>query len=116
MKQYIEIACPHCGQNDLVKNGHSENGTQRYRCKACRRSVQWEYTYRAWQPEVKAQIEDLPLNGSGVREISRTLKIAKSTVIAELKKNSGGGQHRLCRIPQNAVIRGARSDDLCGSR
>ena len=86
MKQYIEITCPHCKHDDLVKNGQSENGTQRYRCRACRRSVQWEYTYRAWQPPVKAQIEELTLNGTGVRAMSRTLKIAKATVIAELKK------------------------------
>jgi transposase-like protein len=35
MKQYIQITCPYCQHDDLVKNGHSENGTQRYRCKAC---------------------------------------------------------------------------------
>jgi transposase-like protein len=96
MKQYIEITCPHCGHDDLVKNGHSENGTQRYRCKACRRSFQWEYTSRAWEPDIKAQIEELTLNGSGVRAIGRTLKIAKATVIAELKKNSSGSQPCLC--------------------
>lgn len=42
MKQYIQIWCPFLSQrDDLVKNGHRENGTQRYRCKACRKSVQW---------------------------------------------------------------------------
>ena len=96
MKQSIEITCPHCGDDDLVKNGHSENGTQRYRCKGCHRSFQWAYSYRAWQPEVKAQIEELTLNGSGVRAIGRTLKIAKATVIAELKKNSSRGQCGVC--------------------
>ena len=86
MKQYVQIECPHCHHDDLVKNGHSENGTQRYRCKQCRRSFQWEYTYHAWLPETKAQIEEQTLNGSGVRDISRTLGIAKSTVLSELKK------------------------------
>lgn len=86
MKQYIQIACPSCASEDLVKNGKSANGTQRYRCHACRRSFQWEYTYNAWLPGVKEQIEVQTLNSSGVRDISRNLGIAKNTVIAALKK------------------------------
>lgn len=86
MKQYIQLYCPHCHHDDLVKNGHSENGTQRYLCKGCERSFQWEYTYNAWVPEVKEQIETQTLNGSGVRDVSRNLGISRSTVIAELKK------------------------------
>ena len=88
MKQYIQIACPHCDGEDLVTNGHSENGIQRYRCKRCRKSFQWEYRSRAWLPEVKQQIVEQTLNSSGIRDISRNLGIAKNTVIAELKKKS----------------------------
>ncbi|NJK82934.1 MAG: IS1 family transposase, partial [Saprospiraceae bacterium] len=32
--------CPSCSGADLVKNGHSENGMQRYRCKGCGKSFQ----------------------------------------------------------------------------
>ena len=88
MKQYIQIECPFCQSDDLVKNGHSENGTQRYRCHACRKSFQWEYLYRAWLPEVKQQIEEQTLNSSGIRDMSRNLGISKNTVIAELKKKN----------------------------
>ena len=86
MKQYIQIECPFCQSDDLVKNGQSENGTQRYRCNACRKSVQWEYSYRAWLPDVKEQIVKQTLNSSGIRDRSRNLGIAKNTVMAELKK------------------------------
>jgi transposase-like protein len=86
MNQFVQIQCPFCESADLVKNGHSENGTQRYRCKHCRRSFQWEYRYTAWAPGTKEQITEQTLNGSGVRDISRNLGIAKQTVIAELKK------------------------------
>ena len=86
MNQYIQIECPHCDSKDLVKNGQSENGTQRYRCHVCRRSFQWEYTYRAWLPDVQHQIESQTLNGSGVRDIGRNLGISKDTVVAALKK------------------------------
>lgn len=90
MKQYIQINCPFCQRDDLVKNGQSENGTQRYRCHSCRKSFQWEYRYRAWLPEVKEQIVEHTLNSSGIRDISRNLGIAKNTVIAELKKKVVG--------------------------
>ncbi|MCP4396616.1 MAG: hypothetical protein GY801_04835 [bacterium] len=42
MNQYSQIVCRYCQCKDLVKNGQSENGTQRYRCNGCRRSFQQE--------------------------------------------------------------------------
>ena len=86
MKQSIQIECPSCQSDDLVKNGHSENGTQRYRCNLCRKSFQWEYLYRAWLPDVKRQIVEQTLNSSGIRDMSRNLGISKHPVLAELKK------------------------------
>ena len=86
MKQYIEIRCRHCESEDLVKNGRSENGTQRYRCNTCGKSFQHEYSYNAWKPGVKEQIEKQTLNSCGVRDISRNLDISKDTVISELRK------------------------------
>ena len=88
MKQYIEIRYRHCGAEDLIKNGRSENGTQRYRCNKCRKSFQHDYTYNAWKPAVKEQIEIQTLNSSGIRDISRNLSISKNTVVSELRKKS----------------------------
>jgi transposase len=82
-----EIRCPHCLSSDLQKNGHSENGTQRWRCNPCRKSFQLDYRYNARKPGVKEQVPVLTLNSSGVRDISRILNINKNTVISELKKN-----------------------------
>jgi transposase-like protein len=81
------ITCSFCDCSDLVKNGHSENGTQRWRCLQCKKSFQLTYRYNAHKPGIKEQITVLTLNSSGVRDISRNLKINKNTVIAELKKN-----------------------------
>ena len=100
MKQYIKIICRHCGSDDLVKNGHSENGKQRYRCNNCKKSFQTEYRYNAWQPGVKDQIETQTLNSSGVRDIGRNLKISKNTVISELKKNSCRDKSVLCKVSE----------------
>ncbi len=88
MKQYQEIKCRYCKNTDLVKNGHSENGTQRYRCKACKKSFQQDYSYHAWKPGMKEKIDEQILNSSGVRDTARILKINKNTVISHLKKKN----------------------------
>jgi transposase-like protein len=88
MKHHQEILCLHCSSSNLHKNGHSENGTQRWRCNGCRKSFQLTYRYNARKPGIKDQITVLTLNSSGVRDISRTLGINKNTVVAELKKNA----------------------------
>ena len=43
-------------------------------------------TYQGHLPEVKEQIVDMALNGSGIRNTARVLKISPTTVINELKK------------------------------
>lgn len=75
----------------LSPNGHSRNGSQRWRCNDkvnCGKSFQGEYKYNAHKKGVKEQIIIQTLNSSGVRDISRNLKIAKGTVISTLKKNA----------------------------
>jgi transposase-like protein len=74
--------------SDLVKNGKSPNGTQRWRCNQCKKSFLLSYRYNACRPGVKEQIIELTLNSSGVRDIGRILSISKDTVTAVLKKNS----------------------------
>ncbi len=88
MKQYQEIECRHCKSTNLVKNGHSENGTQRYRCNSCKKSFQQNYSYEAWKPDMKQKIDEQILNSSGVRDTARILKISKNTVISHLKKKN----------------------------
>jgi transposase-like protein len=88
MKHTQDVQCSHCKSFHLQKNGHSENGTQRWRCIACMKSFQLLYRYNARKPGVKEQIIPLTLNSSGVRDIGRILKISNSTVISELKKNA----------------------------
>jgi len=38
-------------------------------------------------PEIKEQIIDMALNGSGIRDTARVLGISTDTVLNELKKN-----------------------------
>ena len=87
MIHYLELFCVHCASKDLVKNGKSPNGTQRWRCNSCKRNFRLEYRYQACKPGVKEKIVEMTLNGSGVRDVGRVLGISKDTVCSDLKKN-----------------------------
>jgi transposase-like protein len=88
MEQKQNILCPYCRGSNLQKNGHRPNGSQYWHCNVCRKNFQQEYRYNARNHGVKDQIVELTLNSSGVRDISRILKINRNTVMSELKKNA----------------------------
>lgn len=75
----------------MKKHGTSANGKRRYRClnSDCP-SATFSQTidYPGRRREVKQQIIEMTLNGSGVRDIARVLHVSTATVIQELKKNS----------------------------
>jgi transposase len=78
MKHARTIVCPFCSHDDLVKNGHSITGEQRWRCNRCKKSFQLAYKYNAWKFGIKDAIIEQTLNSSGVRDIGRNLKINDS--------------------------------------
>ena len=85
------IHCPDCDGIEVIKHGTTAAGKQRYRCQnqACSRSsFIREYSYQGYLPEVKRQISDMAINGSGIRDTARVLGISPTTVIEELKKRS----------------------------
>jgi insertion element IS1 protein InsB len=84
------IQCPDCQSVDVVKHGRSAAGKQRYCCRnweCSRRSFILNFSYRGRLPQVKAQISDMAINGSGIRDTARVLKISPTTVIETLKKS-----------------------------
>ena len=85
----IPVHCPHCDSDQVVKRGKSTEGKQRYLCQnqACsHQTFILECSYRGRVPEVKQQIVDMALNGSGIRDTARVLGISKDTVLSALKK------------------------------
>jgi transposase-like protein len=55
-----------------VKNGKSDEGKQRYRCRnaeCTRRSFIRDYSYRGYLLEVKQQISDMAVNGVVLQKI-----------------------------------------------
>ena len=78
------VQCPHCQGREVVKYGTARNGTARFRCrqnKMCGRTFMRTYTYPGRLPQVKQQIVEMTLKGSGVRDIARVLQVGPTTVI-----------------------------------
>ena len=87
----VPVRCPYCQSGQIIKGGQTETGKQRYRCQQAdcsHPSFGLEPAYNGRLPEIKAQIIDMALNGRGIRDTARVLKISPTTVINELKKKS----------------------------
>ena len=85
----IPVHCDYCRSLRVIKAGKQSNGAQRYRYKnlTCERTIfLLTYDDKGRQPEVKAQIIEVALNGSGIRDTARVLGVSPGTVINELKK------------------------------
>jgi insertion element IS1 protein InsB len=86
---FVQVQCPDCHSAEVVQYGKQANGTQRYRCDNldCPRVIfLLQYHDKGRLPAVKQQIIDMTLNGSGVRDIVRVLRVSSATVIDVLKK------------------------------
>jgi len=83
------IHCPNCHDTDIVKFGKTRQGKQRFLCRESMcdgRTFIKEHSYPGRDRQVKQQIVDMALNGSGIRDPARVLHVSTSTVIKELKK------------------------------
>jgi transposase-like protein len=81
----VPVQCPHCHSTAVIKAGTQANGTQRYQCQnsRCARCIfLLQYQDRGRMPEIRRQVVDLALNGSGIRDTARVLRISPTTVIA----------------------------------
>src|SRR5262249_28336246 len=74
---------------DVVRYGQQRHGPQRYRCNNtdCPRHIFLiEYRNHGGLPAAKQQMVDMALNGSGIRDTARVLRVSSTTVISTLKK------------------------------
>jgi transposase-like protein len=84
-----EVICPVCESNQVVKFGLNRQGKQRYQChngRCAKNTFILDYENKGYLPEIKKQIIEMTLNGSGIRDTSRVLGISMNTVLSELKK------------------------------
>jgi insertion element IS1 protein InsB len=85
----VTVQCPACGSEEIVRYGRQPNGEQRYRCNnrhCVRRIFLRQYRNAGWMPQVKQQMVEMALNGSGIRDTARVLGVSPTTVTTTLKK------------------------------
>jgi transposase-like protein len=93
------VKCPHCQSDAVVKYGKTSTGKERFRCQQreqCGRTFVGSSAYPGCLPNVKQQIVEMTLNGSGIRDIVRVLQVGPHTVLKELKKSGRplAGKHK----------------------
>lgn len=82
----ITKKCRHCGSDQLVRNGMTNNGKQRYLCNDCRRTSRENPQTRGYTPEQRELILNAYQERSSLRGLSRTFGVARNTVSSWLKK------------------------------
>jgi transposase-like protein len=85
----LPVYCPQCATDQVVKRGKTSNEKQRYLCQNeayPQQTFLLEYCHRGRLPQVKQQNVAMALNGSGIRDTARVLRISKDTVLSELQK------------------------------
>jgi insertion element IS1 protein InsB len=66
----VPVQCPHCQSTEVIKAGKQANGAHRYQCQndRCQRRIfLLQYQDRGRVPEIRSQVVDMALNGSGIR-------------------------------------------------
>ncbi len=76
-KDVDETQCTH---SESVKNGKTNYGQQRYKCRVCGRSILKQYLNNAYASEINIKITQFLKEGLGIRSASRLLRISKTTV------------------------------------
>lgn len=87
----IAVSCPDCHSTQVIKAGKQPNGTQRYRCQnpTCERTIfQLTHVAHGRLPQTQQQIVEMALNGSGIRDTARVLRVSPVTVLRVLKKRA----------------------------
>ena len=104
----VPVLCPYCQRTEVIKAGKQANGTQRYQCQneqCVRRIFLLQYQDRGRALEIRRQVVDMAINGSGIRDTARVLRISPTTVIAVLKKTPRTSTRQPRVAPSSATRR-----------
>jgi insertion element IS1 protein InsB len=83
-----KITCPRCASLHIKKNGITHQRKQKYRCQDCHRQFITCYSYQGCVPFVRSLIVPMTLNGSGIRDISRVLRVSINTVLKVIRQQA----------------------------
>jgi transposase-like protein len=82
----VTVKCRHCGSDNLLRNGLTRNGKQRYHCKDCNRSSRDNPQPIGYSEAERLEILRAYEERSSLRGLTRTFGVARNTVSSWLKK------------------------------
>jgi transposase-like protein len=82
----IKLQCRHCQSENLVRNGFSPNGKQKYLCKDCGSQSRENPSSNAYTANQREQILRAYEERSSLRGLTRTFGVSRNTVTAWIKK------------------------------
>lgn len=82
----ITVLCRHCSSDRLVRNGHADNGKQKYKCHACGRQSREDPAQPGLSAEREAEIRRAYEERPSMRGVARTFKISRNTLTKLLKR------------------------------
>jgi transposase-like protein len=88
---FRQMHCPCCQNLDVMKQGMTAQGKQRYRGKHRRctgPTFLVEDSHHGRRPEVKQHMLEMTMHGRGIRDMARVLPISPTTVIDALNKRT----------------------------
>ena len=89
MKTTIEIKCPHCHSESVIRNGKKHNGSQNYQCKKCGRQfiADHERKYLRCLSWIIGKVRIMLVRGIGIRDIAAVLEISIYRVLKVLESS-----------------------------
>jgi len=83
----IVLCCPFCRSENIVRNGHSPNGKQKYRCRDCDRQTRANPSPRGYSEEEKKRIlQAYDEHKSSLRGLKRMFGVERNTVSKWIKQ------------------------------
>lgn len=82
----VKLKCFHCDSENLVRNGKTENGKQRYFCHDCRKMSREQPQPNGYTPAQREQILAAYQERASLRGLTRIFGVSRNTVTGWLKK------------------------------
>ena len=105
----MNIQCPHCqNEEDQVKAGKTRTGSQRYKCKPCKRVYTPEPKHQGYPDEIRHEAVRMYIDGQNFRRIARHLGVDHKSVINWV--NAHAAQQKQAPMPDD--VNNAEMDEL----
>jgi transposase-like protein len=83
----IKLQCRHCRSENIVRNGFSPNGKQKFLCRDCDRQNRLNPSSNAYTDEQREQILRVYQERNSLRGLTRNFGVSRNTVSSWIKKN-----------------------------